>query len=97
MSILGVILLAGGLDWVTARMDVAWKRSCQLKAEILERIIALMGREAEKCVKGLEKKRLGREANVANSESEDCGLNICKWRSEAWMRASVSSGERGGN
>ena len=48
------------------------------------------GRLADKCVDGEERRKVGKEAKVANREEDDWGRKMWRWVSESETRDEIS-------
>lgn len=86
----GLSPVAVMLDSLEGVFDMGCRKSCKSKAQRPERMIELIGRSAEICCKGLERKKVRTDASVADKEDKDCGRKIYRCRKEAWTRFCMS-------
>lgn len=86
----GLFPMAVMLDSLEGVFDMGCRKSSKSKAQRPERIIELIGRSAEICCKGLERKKVRTDASAADKEDKDCGRKIYRCRKEAWTRFCMS-------
>lgn len=86
----GLFPVAAMLDSLGGLFDMGCTKSCKWEAQRPERIIELIGRSAEICCKGLERKKVRKDASVADKEDKECGRKIYRCRREAWTRLCMS-------
>lgn len=91
----GLFSVAVMLDSLEGVFDIGSGKSCKLKAQRPERTIELIGRSAEICCKGLDRKKVRKDASVEDREDKDCGRKIYRCRKEAWTRFCMSRVRRG--